>query len=55
MVEILIITVLVVYCGWVVAKKIKDIKAGKCSCGCGGCDGCSSCREYEKSHSTREK
>ena len=52
MVEILIITVLVVYCGWVVAKKIKDIKAGKCSCGCGGC---SSCREYEKSHSTREK
>ncbi|MFW5630254.1 FeoB-associated Cys-rich membrane protein [Acetivibrio ethanolgignens] len=55
MVEILIITVLVVYCGWVVTKKIKDIKAGKCSCGCSGCDGCSSCREYEKLRSTREK
>lgn len=55
MVEILIIAVLALYCGWVVKKKIQDIRAGKCSCGCSGCDGCSACREYEKMRSTTEK
>lgn len=52
MVEILIIVVLAVYCGWIIKKKITDIKAGGCGCGCGGCDGCAS---GEKTKAARKK
>lgn len=40
MAEIMIAAALAAYCGWVAVKKIKDLKAGKCGCGCGDCQGC---------------
>lgn len=52
MVEILIIAVLAVYCGWIIKKKVTDMKAGRCGCGCGGCDGCVS---GEKTKAVRKK
>ncbi|WP_167958309.1 FeoB-associated Cys-rich membrane protein [Anaerosporobacter faecicola] len=38
MVSILIVAAIVAYAGFVIRKKVKDIKEGKyCSCGCSGC------------------
>ena len=48
MVEFIIIAVLALYCGWVIRKKVKDIKAGGCGCGCSGCAGCTSCGTREE-------
>lgn len=46
MIEILILGVIVIYAGYVVYKKYKDIKKGKfCGCGCDGCSSQSKCHK----------
>lgn len=46
MINLLLGGLIAVYCIWVICKKYKDRKSGKCCCGCGG--GCDSCNEKEK-------
>lgn len=39
-------TLIAMYAGFVIYKKVKDVKAGKfCSCGCGDCPTKSKCRD----------
>lgn len=38
MIEWIILGLILLYSGWVIYKKVKDVKKGKyCSCGCSDC------------------
>ncbi|BCN32244.1 FeoB-associated Cys-rich membrane protein [Anaeromicropila herbilytica] len=42
---IIIIGVILMYSGYVIFKKIKDVRNGKfCSCGCDGCSASKGCK-----------
>lgn len=44
MIDIIIIALIIGYCGFVIFNRIKKNKeGGGCCCGCSGCSGCSSC------------
>lgn len=35
---IIIVVLLVLYCAWVIRRKVRQVKNGQyCSCGCAGC------------------
>lgn len=52
--SIIIIAFIVIYSGFVILKKIKDIKAGKfCSCGCENCPSKSSCHSPNDTSKTK--
>lgn len=48
-VTIIIVALIVLYVGYVIYKKIKDIKAGKfCNCGCSDCPSSRKCNSHNK-------
>ena len=49
MAELIIGGLIAVWAGYVIYKKVKDMKKGKfCSCGCESCTGCKKYSEKEK-------
>lgn len=45
-VEIIIVALIVLYAGYVIYKKVKDMKKGKfCNCGCEECPSNSKCHK----------
>lgn len=47
MVDAIVVGVIVVLCVLILGRKVKNVKEGKSSCGCG----CSSCPQGEMCHS----
>ncbi|BBF45300.1 hypothetical protein lbkm_4062 [Lachnospiraceae bacterium KM106-2] len=48
MIEFIILFLIAAYAGFVITKKVKDIKKGKyCSCGCDSCTSSSKCKNIK--------
>lgn len=44
MTTMIVLGIIFIYAGFIIYKKVKDIKAGKyCSCGCGDCPSAKRC------------
>jgi len=45
MVEVILVAIIGIYAGYVIIKKVKDMKKGKFCCNCSGCPSKSKCHK----------